>query len=139
VAWARRLKEEQYIHEEADGKKTEEIRSVSMRARVYGYTLMQLREQLDEAERYIAQVTAGGGINNGLAPLALQPLLRKCMDIEMSFVRRDNDKSYEEFKTLLESVERMKQRQTSPVQSFKLAFGTSNDAELLDKRIAQCK
>lgn len=74
-----------------------------------------------------------------MAPLALQPLLRKCMDVELQNVRRENDKCVDEMKRLIEMVERMKARQTSPVQSFKLAFGTSTDAEVLDRRIAQCK
>jgi hypothetical protein len=100
---------------------------------------LQLHERLEEADRYIKQInTAGGG---SYAPLALQQLLRQCMDTEMSFMRRNTDASYEELKKLLDSVKRVQQRQTGPMQALRLAFGVrgGNDAEDLDTRIAHCK
>uniref|UniRef100_A0A914VDU9 Stromal interaction molecule Orai1-activating region domain-containing protein n=1 Tax=Plectus sambesii TaxID=2011161 RepID=A0A914VDU9_9BILA len=77
-----------------------------------------LRHQLLEAERRLERT----GI--GCAPLALQPLLRKTCELEMSYVGHSRLECIKEMREAMEEVEKLRRKQTSLVSSFKLATGS---------------
>uniref|UniRef100_A0A1I7XQS0 SOAR domain-containing protein n=1 Tax=Heterorhabditis bacteriophora TaxID=37862 RepID=A0A1I7XQS0_HETBA len=92
-----------------------------------------LRVQLEEAERRLEQN------GNGSTLLALQPLLRKTCENEMTFLERQRQECFKEMKEAIELVDRLQKKQNSVLSSLKLATGASSSSDQVDSKIFALK
>ncbi len=93
--------------------------------------------QLAEAQQRLVQWEGGSFSSHGLAPLALQPLLRRTCELEMSTVAGQRAECVAEMHDAIEMVDRLRRKQTSLVSSLRLATGASaaSATDHIDKRI----
>ncbi|CAI2349841.1 unnamed protein product [Caenorhabditis sp. 36 PRJEB53466] len=93
-----------------------------------------LRVQLEEAERRLEANTNGSG-----TPLALQPLLRRTCENEMTFLEKQRQECFKEMKEAIEMVDRLQKKQGSVLSSLKLATGAASTSDQVDSRIFALK
>uniref|UniRef100_A0A1I8EGG5 SAM domain-containing protein n=1 Tax=Wuchereria bancrofti TaxID=6293 RepID=A0A1I8EGG5_WUCBA len=90
-----------------------------------------LKSQLMEAERLLE--------NSGSAPLALQPLLRRTCELEVSYVGQQRMECIAEMREAIEHIDKLRKKQSSLVSSIKLATGASSGTDHIDSRIFALK
>ncbi|CAB3402268.1 unnamed protein product [Caenorhabditis bovis] len=93
-----------------------------------------LRYQLEEAERRLEANSNGAG-----TPLALQPLLRRTCENEMTYLEKQRQECFKEMKEAIEMVDRLQKKQGSVLSSLKLATGASSTSDQVDSRIFALK
>uniref|UniRef100_A0A1I7UK45 SOAR domain-containing protein n=1 Tax=Caenorhabditis tropicalis TaxID=1561998 RepID=A0A1I7UK45_9PELO len=93
-----------------------------------------LRVQLEEAERRLEANSNGSG-----TPLALQPLLRRTCENEMTFLEKQRQDCFKEMKEAIEMVDRLQKKQGSVLSSLKLATGASSTSDQVDSKIFALK
>ncbi|TKR67664.1 hypothetical protein L596_023780 [Steinernema carpocapsae] len=97
--------------------------------------LETLKSQLMEAERRLEM-----NINSGEGtPLALQPLLKRTCELEMSYISQQRIECIGEMRDAIELVDKLKRKQTSFVSSIKLATGASSGTDEVDSKIFALK
>ncbi|VDN03286.1 unnamed protein product [Thelazia callipaeda] len=116
--------EQQKLEEEQKRRHSDENMSESERVKT-------LESQLMEAERLLE--------SSSLAPLALQPLLRRTCELEVSYVRQQRLDCMAEMKEAIELIDKLRKKQSSIVSSIKLATGASSGTDLIDSRIFSLK
>ncbi|VIO91588.1 Uncharacterized protein BM_BM6841 [Brugia malayi] len=90
-----------------------------------------LKSQLMEAERLLE--------NSGTAPLALQPLLRRTCELEVSYIGQQRMECIAEMREAIEHIDKLRKKQSSLVSSIKLATGASSGTDHIDSRIFALK
>uniref|UniRef100_F1KVT0 Stromal interaction molecule n=1 Tax=Ascaris suum TaxID=6253 RepID=F1KVT0_ASCSU len=90
-----------------------------------------LRSQLMEAERLLESSSS--------APLALQPLLRRTCELEMSYVGQQRLECIAEMREAIELIDKLRKKQSSLMSSIKLATGGSTGTDQVDSRIFSLK
>ncbi|VDK68045.1 unnamed protein product [Litomosoides sigmodontis] len=90
-----------------------------------------LKSQLMEAERLLE--------SSGSAPLALQPLLRRTCELEVSYVGQQRMECIAEMREAIEHIDKLRKKQSSLVSSIKLATGASSGTDHIDSRIFALK
>uniref|UniRef100_A0A183E6Y5 SOAR domain-containing protein n=1 Tax=Gongylonema pulchrum TaxID=637853 RepID=A0A183E6Y5_9BILA len=90
-----------------------------------------LRSQLLEAERLLESSIS--------APLALQPLLRRTSELEMSYISQQRMECIAEMREAIEHIDKLRRKQSSIVSSIKLATGASAGTDHIDSRIFSLK
>ncbi|KAK0418250.1 hypothetical protein QR680_013457 [Steinernema hermaphroditum] len=98
--------------------------------------LENLKSQLMEAERRLEMNSNMGG--EGM-PLALQPLLKRTCELEMSYVSQQRLECIGEMREAIELVDKLKRKQSSFVSSIKLATGASSGTDEVDSKIFALK
>uniref|UniRef100_A0A0N5ADQ6 SAM domain-containing protein n=1 Tax=Syphacia muris TaxID=451379 RepID=A0A0N5ADQ6_9BILA len=90
-----------------------------------------LRFQLMEAERLLE--------SNNSAPLALQPLLQRTCELELSYIGQQRLECIAEMSEAVELIEKLRKKQSSIISSIKLATGASVGTDQVDSRIFSLK
>ncbi|KAL4003137.1 SAM domain (Sterile alpha motif) family protein [Acanthocheilonema viteae] len=90
-----------------------------------------LKSQLMEAERLLE--------SSGSAPLALQPLLRRTCELEVSYVGQQRMECIAEMREAIEHIDKLRKKQSGIVSSIKLATGASSGTDHIDSRIFALK
>ncbi|MCP9259472.1 Stromal interaction molecule 1 [Dirofilaria immitis] len=90
-----------------------------------------LKSQLMEAERLLE--------SSGSAPLALQPLLRRTCELEVSYVGQQRMECIAEMREAIEHIDKLRKKQSGIVSSIKLATGASSGTDHIDSRIFTLK
>ncbi|MFH4980574.1 hypothetical protein AB6A40_007283 [Gnathostoma spinigerum] len=90
-----------------------------------------LKSQLLEAERLLE--------NSYSAPLALQPLLRRTCELEMSYISQQRLECIAEMKEAVELIDKLRRKQSSLISSIKLATGASSGTDQIDSKIYSLK
>ncbi|CAG9530388.1 unnamed protein product [Cercopithifilaria johnstoni] len=90
-----------------------------------------LKSQLMEAERLLE--------SSGSAPLALQPLLRRTCELEVSYVGQQRMECIAEMREAIEHIDKLRKKQSTLVSSIKLATGASSGTDHIDSRIFALK
>ncbi|VDD91447.1 unnamed protein product [Enterobius vermicularis] len=90
-----------------------------------------LRSQLIEAERLLE--------SNNSAPLALQPLLQRTCELELSYIDQQRLECIAEMTEAMELIEKLRKKQSSILGSIKLATGASDGTNQVDSKIFSLK
>uniref|UniRef100_A0A915PZP6 SAM domain-containing protein n=1 Tax=Setaria digitata TaxID=48799 RepID=A0A915PZP6_9BILA len=90
-----------------------------------------LKSQLMEAERLLE--------SSGSAPLALQPLLKRTCELEVSYIGQQRMECIAEMREAIEHIDKLRKKQSSIVSSIKLATGASSGTDHIDSRIFSLK
>ncbi|EFO19869.2 hypothetical protein LOAG_08623 [Loa loa] len=90
-----------------------------------------LKSQLMEVERLLESSVS--------APLALQPLLRRTCELEISYVGQQRMECIAEMREAIEHIDKLRKKQSSLVSSIKLATGASSGTDHIDSRIFALK
>uniref|UniRef100_A0A1I8AAN1 SAM domain-containing protein n=1 Tax=Steinernema glaseri TaxID=37863 RepID=A0A1I8AAN1_9BILA len=98
--------------------------------------LENLKSQLMEAERRLEMNSNMAGES---LPLALQPLLKRTCELEMSYVSQQRLECIGEMREAIELVDKLKRKQSSFVSSIKLATGASSGTDEVDSKIFALK
>uniref|UniRef100_A0A8R1Y3H2 SAM domain-containing protein n=1 Tax=Onchocerca volvulus TaxID=6282 RepID=A0A8R1Y3H2_ONCVO len=109
----------------------EQKRRQSTRGALESEQVETLKSQLMEAERLLE--------NSGSAPLALQPLLRRTCELEVSYVGQQRMECIAEMREAIEHIDKLRKKQSSIVSSIKLATGASSGTDHIDSRIFALK
>ncbi|OZC09645.1 hypothetical protein X798_03339, partial [Onchocerca flexuosa] len=109
----------------------EQKRRQSTRGALENEQVETLKSQLMEAERLLE--------NSGSAPLALQPLLRRTCELEVSYVGQQRMECIAEMREAIEHIDKLRKKQSSIVSSIKLATGASSGTDHIDSRIFALK
>lgn len=103
----------------------------------FNFFLLQLRDKIREMEQQLdAQSTydpTTGMFHD------LQPLLRKTYEIEMAYVSQKRENCLSEMKSAKEFVGKMTRKQSSFLNSLKLATGTTAGTDNIDLKIFKLK
>ncbi|KAJ1365524.1 Stromal interaction molecule 1 [Parelaphostrongylus tenuis] len=134
---SQRLKELKNMENEFDDvqKKWNEERSKRSiaEAGVSQNEVNHLRVQLEAAERRLEENCASN------TPLALQPLLRKTCEIEMTYLEKQKQECVKEMREAIELVDRLQKKTSSVLSSLKLATGASSSSDQVDSKIFALK
>lgn len=100
--------------------------------------LIKLRNQLrDELENERRMAEANDGVE--AFPFALQPLLRRTYEIEWAYLYQQKLECLHEMAEAKELVDKMRRKQTSFVNSLKLATGATSGTDDIDNKIFALK
>jgi stromal interaction molecule 1 len=95
--------------------------------------IQALKHQLMEAERRLEM----NGFDS--LPFALQPLLRRTYELESTYINQQKLECLSEMREAKEFVDKMRRKQTSIMNSLKLATGATSGTDAVDSKVFALK